>query len=160
MRGYSLSLWKGHREKSSNDATFVYAARFVPRLWLYTFGERFGPRRWCNLRTPLFDLECSRTTSPAVFGVLVLVRYREVIGRAESVRARYSSFRPKRRVEESDCLQVVRGFATLLPTECNVIRDGIEQKIQPANIVLGDIVVVRNGGKVPADLRLIVSLMT
>ncbi len=52
---------------------------------------------------------------------------------------------------------MIRGFATLLPTECEVIRDGIEQKLQPANIVLGDIVVVRSGAKVPADLRLIVS---
>lgn len=44
-----------------------------------------------------------------------------------------------------------------MPTSCNVIRNGKEDVINPEELVVGDIVVVRNGSKVPADIRVIVS---
>lgn len=40
-----------------------------------------------------------------------------------------------------------------------MLRDGVEQLIPPTKVVVGDIVVIQSGAKVPADLRLIVSLL-
>lgn len=60
-------------------------------------------------------------------------------------------------VSPTTSFQVVRGFANLVPLECTVIRDGKETKTSAENLVVGDVVIVRNGSKVPADLRLIVS---
>ena len=42
-----------------------------------------------------------------------------------------------------------------MPTSCNVIRNGKEDVINPEELVVGDIVVVRNGSRVPADIRVI-----
>lgn len=38
-----------------------------------------------------------------------------------------------------------------------MIRDGVEQKISAENLVVGDLIIIRNGGKVPADARILYS---
>ncbi|ULT85996.1 hypothetical protein L5515_005819 [Caenorhabditis briggsae] len=57
--------------------------------------------------------------------------------------------------EEKKGVEVVRAFQTLMPTSCQVIREGKEIMINPEELVVGDIVVVRSGCKVPADMRII-----
>ncbi len=44
-----------------------------------------------------------------------------------------------------------------MPDSCAVLRDGIEQKISAENLVVGDLIFIRNGCKVPADARIIYS---
>ena len=46
-------------------------------------------------------------------------------------------------------------FKNMLPQKCIVIRDGQERSYDPEKLVLGDIVKVKAGEKIPADIRLI-----
>ncbi|KAJ3202682.1 hypothetical protein HDU82_007181 [Entophlyctis luteolus] len=47
---------------------------------------------------------------------------------------------------------ILESFLNLIPSQCYVIRDGKTQQIGAKDLVLGDVVVVRSGDKVPADL--------
>ena len=53
---------------------------------------------------------------------------------------------------------MVAGFQNLLPDSCIVVRDGHEKSIMAPDIVNGDIIIIKNGTRVPADARIIVSL--
>jgi sodium/potassium-transporting ATPase subunit alpha len=44
---------------------------------------------------------------------------------------------------------------TMLPDDCLVLRDGIQAEINSVNLVPGDILYVRLGDKLPADVRFI-----
>ncbi|KAI1703335.1 e1-E2 ATPase domain-containing protein [Ditylenchus destructor] len=57
--------------------------------------------------------------------------------------------------QEMQARKVVRGFQGLLPENCQVIRDGHEQSIPAYNLVVGDIIRIKNGSRVPADARII-----
>ena len=52
---------------------------------------------------------------------------------------------------------VMEGFKNFIPPKCKVIRDGKEDMINAAKLVRGDIVVLFEGGRVPADIRVIES---
>uniref|UniRef100_A0A7E4ZY01 Cation_ATPase_N domain-containing protein n=1 Tax=Panagrellus redivivus TaxID=6233 RepID=A0A7E4ZY01_PANRE len=54
-------------------------------------------------------------------------------------------------LHEREALKIVRGFANLLPDQCLVVRDGREQSISAEELVVGDIVIIKNGTRVPAD---------
>ncbi|GMT21342.1 hypothetical protein PFISCL1PPCAC_12639, partial [Pristionchus fissidentatus] len=49
------------------------------------------------------------------------------------------------------------GFNSLIPPMAHVIRDGEEKDLPCADVVVGDIVTVSGGDKVPADIRIIES---
>jgi Mg2+-importing ATPase len=51
-------------------------------------------------------------------------------------------------------MQQLLGHLTI---NCNVIRDGVEQSISVEDVVLGDLVALRAGNLVPADLKLVES---
>ncbi|PAV71600.1 hypothetical protein WR25_22369 isoform D [Diploscapter pachys] len=57
--------------------------------------------------------------------------------------------------QEREARKVIRGFENLLPEICNVIRGGIEKQVQAADIVVGDIIKIQSGLRVPADARII-----
>ncbi|KAI9345029.1 hypothetical protein BDR26DRAFT_818675 [Obelidium mucronatum] len=50
---------------------------------------------------------------------------------------------------------ILESFMNLIPSLCYVIRDGQTQQISAKELVLGDIVVVRSGDKLPADVLVI-----
>jgi magnesium-transporting ATPase (P-type) len=50
---------------------------------------------------------------------------------------------------------VVDGYAQYLATTCTVIRDQKQQKVQVEQLVPGDLVLINNGDKVPADMVLL-----
>ena len=52
---------------------------------------------------------------------------------------------------------VMEGFKNFIPPKCKVIRDGKEDLINATKLVKGDIVICVEGGRVPADLRIIES---
>eukprot|EP00042_Codosiga_hollandica_P057859 m.863267 g.863267 ORF g.863267 m.863267 type:complete len:1278 (+) comp59699_c0_seq1:464-4297(+) len=60
-------------------------------------------------------------------------------------------------VQEAKVANVMEKFSGLLPSACVVIRDGQEINFSAHDLVPGDIVKVKGGDKVPADLRLIFS---
>ncbi|KAE9032063.1 Sodium/potassium-transporting ATPase subunit alpha [Phytophthora rubi] len=51
--------------------------------------------------------------------------------------------------------KVMDSFKNMLPQQCTVVRDGVSQIIPAEELVVGDLVWVRNGDKVPADLRVL-----
>jgi Ca2+-transporting ATPase len=58
-------------------------------------------------------------------------------------------------VQESKAERAIKSLAQSLITEATVIRSGATKRIQATELVPGDIVILRSGDKVPADLRLI-----
>ncbi|KAJ3071200.1 hypothetical protein HDU98_005682 [Podochytrium sp. JEL0797] len=57
--------------------------------------------------------------------------------------------------QEQKSAAILESFLNLIPSQCYVIRDGQTQQISAKELVLGDIVVVRSGDKIPADLLII-----
>jgi sodium/potassium-transporting ATPase subunit alpha len=57
--------------------------------------------------------------------------------------------------QEREARRVVRGFQNLLPQECVVIRDGAETTLPAESLVVGDLVRIKSGIKLPADVRLL-----
>ncbi|GAN08898.1 Na/K ATPase alpha 1 subunit [Mucor ambiguus] len=51
--------------------------------------------------------------------------------------------------------RVMKSILNLLPSECFVLRDGDVKKMPASKLVVGDVVQIKLGNKVPADLRLI-----
>lgn len=58
-------------------------------------------------------------------------------------------------LQESKALKAIDALANSLVSETTVIRAGKRCKIDSSEVVLGDIVVLESGDKVPADLRLL-----
>ncbi len=58
-------------------------------------------------------------------------------------------------IQESRAEQAIEALAQAMTTEATVIRAGKMQRISAAELTLGDLVTLKAGDKVPADLRLI-----
>ncbi|MFH4976630.1 hypothetical protein AB6A40_003339 [Gnathostoma spinigerum] len=58
-------------------------------------------------------------------------------------------------IEEWRARIQVRGFKTVIPSSCVVVRSGQPIRVNAADIVVGDLVLLSAGTRVPADLRLI-----
>ena len=52
---------------------------------------------------------------------------------------------------------VMDGFKNFIPPKCKIIRDGKEDLINAAKLVRGDIVLLNEGSRIPADVRIIES---
>ena len=52
-------------------------------------------------------------------------------------------------------LQAVMGFQNLLPPECVVIREGCEQTLCSEELVVGDLIKIKTGMRIPADCRIL-----
>ncbi|GAB9476274.1 putative hydrolase [Globisporangium polare] len=51
--------------------------------------------------------------------------------------------------------KVMDSFNSMLPAQCTVVRDGASQQIPAEELLVGDLVWIGNGDKVPADLRIL-----
>ncbi len=49
----------------------------------------------------------------------------------------------------------MKKFKSMLPLRCLVVRDGVEKEITASQLVVGDLVKVKGGDKIPADMRII-----
>jgi magnesium-transporting ATPase (P-type) len=49
----------------------------------------------------------------------------------------------------------LKGFSALAPPLCKIVRNGQVAVLQAAECVIGDIIVLKAGDKIPADLRLL-----
>jgi sodium/potassium-transporting ATPase subunit alpha len=61
-------------------------------------------------------------------------------------------------LQERQSSSIMNSFRNLLPMYCTVLRSGRETKVPVENLVVGDIVHVSAGDKVPADIRIIKSI--
>jgi sodium/potassium-transporting ATPase subunit alpha len=57
--------------------------------------------------------------------------------------------------QEGRAANIMKSFAKLTPQECKCIRNGKVNVINATELVRGDVVIVKSGDRVPADLRLI-----
>ena len=57
--------------------------------------------------------------------------------------------------EEGKALSVMDSFAKMLATETTVFRNGKQEEIPVSDVVVGDLVLIKDGDKVPADLVLL-----
>lgn len=51
--------------------------------------------------------------------------------------------------------RVMASIGTMLPDQCNVLRDGSHTQVSALDLVPGDIILIKAGNKLPADVRLI-----
>lgn len=58
-------------------------------------------------------------------------------------------------IQERKTHEVMQSFKKMLPTNCTVRREGHEKQMSADYLVPGDIVVIKAGDKIPADLRLL-----
>ncbi len=58
-------------------------------------------------------------------------------------------------IQESKAEQAIQALARTMTTEATVIRDGKTLRVDAAELVPGDCVVLQSGAKVPADMRLV-----
>ncbi|KAF0715748.1 Aste57867_3210 [Aphanomyces stellatus] len=59
--------------------------------------------------------------------------------------------------QEVSSSKIMDSFKNMLPPKCTVVRDGSQCNIDAQDLVVGDLVWVNNGDKVPADIRLLLS---
>ncbi|CAF0971223.1 unnamed protein product [Brachionus calyciflorus] len=57
--------------------------------------------------------------------------------------------------QEEQCKNIIKSFQNIVPQKARVIRDGVIMIVKVENIVVGDIVLLKAGDKVPADLRIL-----
>jgi sodium/potassium-transporting ATPase subunit alpha len=51
--------------------------------------------------------------------------------------------------------RVMASIKTMLPDDCIVIRDGLQQSISATDLVPGDVIRISGGNKLPADVRFV-----
>lgn len=51
----------------------------------------------------------------------------------------------------------MEGFKNFIPPKCKVIRDGKTESIDALKIVVGDLIEIRMGDRIPADIRIVSS---
>jgi len=51
--------------------------------------------------------------------------------------------------------QVMASITTMLPGQCLVLRDGMQTAVSTVDVVPGDVVFIRQGNKLPADMRFV-----
>lgn len=49
-------------------------------------------------------------------------------------------------------------FKNMIPSGCSIIRDGTNTTIDPMKLVPGDVIAIKSGDKIPADVRIIQSI--
>jgi sodium/potassium-transporting ATPase subunit alpha len=59
--------------------------------------------------------------------------------------------------QEGQASKAMEGFAKMVPDAAVVLRDGNKTRVEASDLVVGDIVEVKGGDKIPADIRIIES---
>merc|ERR1712170_320604 len=57
--------------------------------------------------------------------------------------------------QERKASNIMDSFKNMVPDQANVIRDGTAQTILAKTVVVGDIIMVKGGDRIPADIRII-----
>ena len=58
-------------------------------------------------------------------------------------------------LQERSSSNVMGKFKSMMPPKCKIVRNGVEMEIKAEDLVLGDLVKIQGGDKIPADLRII-----
>jgi cation-transporting P-type ATPase F len=58
-------------------------------------------------------------------------------------------------LQEAKAINALAALARSMTTQATVLRDGVEKSVPSTGLLPGDIVIIRSGDKVPADMRLL-----
>lgn len=58
-------------------------------------------------------------------------------------------------LQEYKAAQAMKAFSNLLPQQVTVVRDGKHEQVEAQYLVPGDLIVLREGDKIPADARIV-----
>ena len=123
---FFTGAWEALRHRSANMHTLI--AIGTGTAWIYSTVALLFPR--------IFP---SRTMTDVYYDVTVVVTSLVVLGMAMEVKARGRT---------SEAIERLIGMA---PQTARVVRDGEERDVPIEEVVVGDVVVVRPGSKVPVD---------
>ncbi len=123
---FFTGAWEGLRHRSANMHTLI--AIGTGTAWIYSTVALLFPQ--------LFP---SKSMTDVYYDVTVVVTALVVLGMAMEVKARGRT---------SEAIEKLIGLA---PKTARVVRDGEEREIPIEDVIVGDIVVVRPGAKVPVD---------
>lgn len=123
---------------------------YFKKVFWYVFGG-FCSVLWIGVITfflcwmPLSTPPIAPGGSPSVVNLALAILVIIVI----CLQASFSAF------QDWSTSRVMKSIMNLLPSDCIVIRNGVPTQITANKLVVGDIVKINLGNKVPADLRLI-----
>lgn len=111
-------------------------------------------------KTSVFQLFWSEIKDPIVLLLFVTVLFSLLIGEiidACAILFIISVDLILGTVQEWNAEKNAKALANLIKVECNVIRDGRNQKVDSSELVVGDIVELASGDKISADMRILES---
>ncbi|KAG6894064.1 hypothetical protein C0992_007605, partial [Termitomyces sp. T32_za158] len=131
------------RRDGENTITKKKRPNYWMKIYIYFF-HGFGAPLWYAVLISLINYKpAGRTPLPTNLALAILIT---VVILSQAL---FSAF------QDWSSSRIVNSILNLIPSECLVIRKGSTSRIPTVNLVVGDIVVLSVGNKVPADLRLI-----
>ncbi|CEP09916.1 hypothetical protein [Parasitella parasitica] len=139
------------RLKRNGENTLIqHRPNYLRKVLGYVFGG-FCSVLWIGVITfflcwmPLSTPPVSPGGSPSVVNLALAILVIIVI----CLQASFSAF------QDWSTSRVMKSILNLLPSECFVLRDGVVANMPASKLVVGDVVQIKLGNKVPADLCLI-----
>ncbi|KAI9281009.1 hypothetical protein BC943DRAFT_310639 [Umbelopsis sp. AD052] len=148
--GLDTSAAENRLKRNGPNVLVQRKPNYVLKVLGYVFGG-FCSVLWIGVITfflcwmPLSTPPIAPGGSPSVVNLALAILVIIVI----LLQASFSAF------QDWSTSRVMNSILNLLPSECLVIRSGVPTKMTAGNLVIGDIVQIKLGNKVPADLRLI-----
>lgn len=164
--GEMLGLWIPDLFKMSENGLFVILIQFILTIPILFINQKYftsGFKKLSRLHPNMDSLIALGSSAAVLYGVIVLLRlaYNSVHAHALShdiyfesaatiltlvTLGKYLESRSKKRTSDA-----LTKLLQLAPATATVIRNNIETEIPTADLIVGDVVVVRNGQSIPAD---------
>ena len=125
-RQFFTGTWEGLKHRSANMHTLI--ATGISAAWLYSMVALLWP-----------GLFPEKEMAEVYYDVTTVVTALVVLGMAMEVKAKGKSS------------EAIKKLIGLQPKTANVIRDNQEVEIRVEDLIIGDVVVVRPGQKIPVD---------
>ncbi|TDL21473.1 calcium ATPase transmembrane domain M-containing protein [Rickenella mellea] len=132
------------RSKTSKNVISPPPTQYWKKALNYVFGG-FNFLMWIAFIVTILSYQPLGGSDPAIFNLGVAVLLLLVI----IVSSTFYAF------VDWNASRIMRGIKTLIAQEATVVRDGKQQTIPATDIVVGDLVHLSMGDRVPADLRLV-----
>ncbi|KAK9720409.1 hypothetical protein K7432_004160 [Basidiobolus ranarum] len=136
---------KKRLERNGHNTLHQPSPNYIKKLLGYIFGG-FCSVLWIGVLTfflcaypPVSTTGFNVTNFALAFLIIIVIFFQ----------ASFSAF------QDWSTSRVMKSILNMIPAECLVLRDGSPQKIPASDLVVGDIVLLKLGNKVPADIRLL-----
>jgi len=144
-KGLTMNLAK--RRLAENGPNMVDPPKDYP-LWVkffFSFISGFAPLLWIATALVFISWEPFGTPPSNLYNLILAIVLIIVI-----VVSGIFTF-----VQEMTASRILEGFKNLVPVTTTVVRDGVFLTLKASDLVVGDLVLLSAGNKVPSDLRII-----